>query len=106
MYKRTSWGWAITALLLGGALYFLMTTKFRLGIDLQGGTELTYQLDLSRAEAGGPSIPEQVKTVVANRLDIYGLKEISLAVQGEDRLLVQLPGASDSQDVDQLKRQI
>jgi SecD/SecF fusion protein len=105
MYKRTFWGFALTAFILGGAIYFLTTTGFRLGIDLRGGTELTYQLDLSRAETGR-NVAEEVKNTVAQRLDIYGLKEISIAVQGEDRLVVQLPGASDSQEVENLERQI
>src|SRR5213594_1164140 len=97
MYKRTGWGFAIMALILGGCIYYLTTGRFILGIDLRGGTELTYELDLSRVEE---------QTATANRLDIYGLKEISIAVQGENRLVVQLPGAQDSQDVAFLKQQI
>src|SRR5207249_3918954 len=101
------WGFALIALIIGGCIYFLSTSNFNLGIDLRGGTELTYSLDLSRfsVEQGGPSPAEQVKTVIANRLDIYGLKEISIAVQGDDRLVIQLPGA-DTQEVENLRRLI
>src|SRR5262245_19669972 len=108
MYKRTGYGFALIALIVGGCIYFLSTSTFNLGIDLRGGTELTYGLDLSHVaptEQGGPTPAEQVKNVIAQRLDIYGLKEISIAVQGDDRLVIQLPGA-DSQEVDNLKRLI
>src|SRR5262245_56927167 len=69
------------------------------GCDLGGpkrpseGTELIYALDLSRfsAEQGGPTPADQVKTVVANRLDIYGLKEFAVDVKDGDRISVLLP---------------
>ncbi len=106
MFKKTRWGFALVALILGGCIYFLYSAKFILGIDLRGGTELVYKLDLSRVEEEGAQIAEEVKDMIAKRLDLYGLKEISIAVQGTDRLVVQLPGASDSQEVENLKRQV
>ncbi len=106
MYKRTGFGFAIIALIIGGSLYFITTGNYRLGIDLSGGTELTYELDLSRLAEEGPAVAEQVKDIVASRLDAFGLREISIAVQGGNRLVVQLPGASDSQEIDFLKKQI
>src|SRR5262245_53178260 len=106
MFKKTGWGFALIALILGGCIYFLTTGKFNLGIDLRGGTELVYQLDLSRVEGEAATVADQVKTIIAQRLDIYGLKEISIAIQGNDRLVVQVPGAADSGDVEQIRRQI
>ncbi len=108
MLKKTGWSFTLIGLILGGCIFFLATGKFNLGIDLRGGTELTYQLDLSRVEekGTGQSAAETIKTTVANRLDIFGLKEISIAVQGSDRLVVQFPGAKDSQEVDNLKSQV
>jgi len=99
MYKKTGWGFALVAIILGGCIYFLFSTKFILGIDLRGGTELTYELDLGLSEKEGKAVVQEVKEQIAKRLDMYGLKEISIAAQGENRLVVQLPGAEGSQEV-------
>ncbi len=106
MYKRTGWGFAIIALIIGGSLYFITTGNYRLGIDLSGGTELTYELDLSRVADEGPAVAETVKDIVSKRLDAFGLREINIAVTGGNRLVVQLPGASDSQEISFLKQQV
>ncbi len=107
MYKKTGWGFAIIAAILGLAIYTLFAVKPQLGIDLQGGTELIYQLDLKNLEysADTAHLAETIKDRVAERLDGLGLKEISIATQGSDRIVVQLPGA-DSQTIENYKRQI
>ncbi|HVR73302.1 MAG TPA: protein translocase subunit SecD, partial [Planctomycetota bacterium] len=61
--------------------------------------------DLSRIERDRSSVAEEVKDIISKRLDAYGLKEISISVQGEDHIVVQLPG-SDTQSVEELKMQI
>jgi len=68
---------------------------FQLGLDLQGGVHLLYQADLSR-------IPEEERTeamaglrdVIARRVDLFGVKEPVVQVQG-DRLIVELAGVID-----------
>ena len=104
MYKKTGFGFSLIALILGGCLYFLARYDFKLGIDLVGGTELVYELDLSAIEGNPSLVAEQVKNIVAERLDIYGLKEISIAIQGQNRMVVQVPGAA--QDVEQIRYQV
>ena len=105
MYKRTRWGLVSLTLLVALCVWAISTVALQLGIDLQGGTELTYQLDLSRIERDRKDVADKVKDIIAKRLNAYGMKELSVSVQGADRLVVQLPG-TDSQAVDQLKRQI
>ncbi|MGH2627918.1 MAG: protein translocase subunit SecD, partial [Anaerolineales bacterium] len=106
MHKKTGWAFALIALILGGCIYFLSTGTFLLGIDLRGGTELVYDLDMSLLADAGPGVAEEQKKIVANRLDIFGLKEISISIQGGNRMVVQVPGASDSQDVEVIRRLI
>lgn len=105
MYKRTAWGMAGLVLLVALSVWTLSTVPIQLGIDLRGGTELIYELDLSRIEYDRGGVAETVKDTIAKRLDAYGLKEISVAVQGQDRLVIQLPG-TDERTVRDLKRQI
>ncbi len=88
MYKKTFWGFAFLALIIGLAVWLVTATGIQYGIDLQGGTELTYRLDLSRIEGDRTKVAEQVKNIIGKRLNAYGLKEISVSVQGEDQIVV------------------
>ena len=40
-----------------------------------------------------------VKRIISNRLNRYGVKEISIATQGEDRIIVQVPGADNADEI-------
>ena len=105
MYKRTRWGFAALAILVGLCLWLFASVDIKYGIDLRGGTLLSYKLDLSQIDQDRSSVAEQVKDIIARRLNSYGLKEISVAVQGEDHLIVRLPG-TDPQSAEEIKRQI
>ncbi len=63
---------------------------FRLGIDLQGGTSLIYQL---RAPEGGeaPSAKE-ARRVITGRIDPQGTRGYTVRPIGEHRLEIVLPG--------------
>ncbi len=105
MYKKTFWGFTVLALVIAFAIWLLYQVPIQLGIDLRGGTELTYRLDLSLVETSRADVGEQVKNIISRRLNAYGLKEINVSVQGDDHLVVQLPG-TDAQSVSDLKRQV
>ncbi len=105
MYKRTRWGFAVLAIFIGFGVWLLGQVPLQYGIDLRGGTELTYRLDLRDVEGDQSQVVAQVKDIIAKRLNAYGLKEISVSVQGDDHLVVQLPG-TDEQSVGHIKRQV
>ena len=69
----------------------------RYGLDLQGGVHIIYQADLSSIEAGGRD--EALKGAVAileNRINPLGVTEPVIQIQGDDRIVVDLPGLSIS----------
>ena len=111
MIKRTGTGWAFLAGFIALCVYTLHTDEgffknINQGIDLQGGTELQYKLDLSSIKgAANSDVTEQIKDIISNRLDIYGLKEIRIAIEGSDRLVVTIPG-SDSASTEFIQEQI
>ena len=107
MYKRTRWGFTFLALFTAGCIWLLYSVgdKFPLGIDLKGGTELIYELDLSHVPRDTRTVANEVKDIIARRLNTFGLKELSLAVEGDNRLVVQLPGSGEA-TVKSLKDQI
>ncbi len=69
--------------------------EMRLGLDLQGGIHMVYRADLSKVEAGEEaSIMDGVVAVIGNRINPLGVTEPVIQKQGEDRILVELPGLS------------
>ncbi len=69
----------------------------RLGLDLEGGTHLIYQVDYQKIDPQkvGKDDMEGVKKKIERRIEDYGVTEPTIQLQGEDRILVQLPGIKD-----------
>ena len=114
MLKHTGRGFLILALLVAGSLYALKPNfgenaaeqGLKRGIDLIGGTELVYEIDLDDVPSSSrATIVDDVKMVITNRFDAFGLKEISIATAGRDRLIIQLPGF-DNAELQRMKQQI
>ena len=65
----------------------------RLGLDLQGGIHLVYQADLSNvATADISNTMQGVIAVIQNRVNPLGVSEPLIQRQGQDRIIVELPG--------------
>ena len=79
----------------GWNLPHVIDVPFKLGLDLQGGTQLLYQADLS-------AVPEEEKRermsglrdLIEQRVNHFGVAEPLVQVQG-DRLIVELAGVVD-----------
>src|SRR3989338_1591006 len=80
------------------------TGTFKLGLDLNGGTELTYRADVSTVKSGSVSdAMASLRDVIERRINIFGGSEPIVAVENpgivtggsEHRLLVELPGVTD-----------
>src|SRR3989344_2676550 len=80
---------------LGGRLNFLPNVPFRLGLDLVGGTHLVYQADLSDTTGDQSDAMEGVRDVIERRVNIFGVSEPIVQVEGKDRLVVELAGIQD-----------
>ncbi|MFA7244389.1 MAG: protein translocase subunit SecD [Patescibacteria group bacterium] len=65
--------------------------KALLGLDLQGGTELIYQADLSQSTNKTTDLTN-LKNVFRNRIDRLGVGEPTIQTTGTDRILIELPG--------------
>ena len=82
---------------------FLKNHPFRLGLDLSGGTHLTYKADISSVPAGqvGDSM-NALRDVIERRINIFGVSEPVVQVQhsgfvsgADEQLIVDLPGVTD-----------
>lgn len=107
MFKKIGGGFTLVGLILAGCVLALTNYNVKYGIDLQGGTELTYTLDLSQLPGDRrATAAEEVKTQLVNRMNAFGLKSLPIAVIGSDTLVVQIPEADDNEEVEDLKRRI
>ena len=104
---------AVFALIIGFLLaYFVWSTqadptssyRFRLGLDLAGGTELVYKADMSQTAAGERSDAlSALQGVIERRVKLFGVAEPLVQTERisvlsgitEDRLIVDLPGVTD-----------
>jgi len=75
--------------------------KFTLGLDLQGGVSLVYQADLSGV-ADKTTAMSGLRDVIERRINMFGVSEPVIQIQGQDRLLVELPGVTNVQQAIQM----
>lgn len=76
---------------------------FKLGLDLSGGSHLVYRADVSQiATSQVADSMSSLRDVIERRINIFGVSEPSIQVQdggfsnqGEQRLIVDLPGVTD-----------
>ncbi len=79
---------------LGWTLPHFWDRPYVLGLDLQGGVNLVYQADLSTVDDKAGSMAG-LRDVIERRVNLFGVSEPIVQVQGQDRLLVELPGVKD-----------
>ncbi|WP_341732688.1 protein translocase subunit SecD [Microcoleus sp. EPA2] len=94
---------ALIFVLIIAATTVIVTLPTRLGLDLQGGSQLTIQVKTT------PTIPkidqgmlEAVRRIVENRVNGLGVSEALVQTVGEDQIIVQLPGVNDPQQAERV----
>ncbi|MFT5092268.1 MAG: SecD/SecF fusion protein [Porticoccaceae bacterium] len=81
---------------------------FRLGIDLAGGTNLVYQVDMTAANESGKDVNRSIDNMVGainRRINPSGTEEVTVRRVGSDRIEIIIPGA-DQAYVDEMKDRI
>ncbi len=118
--------YALAALLIGcGVAYFVYSSEprmnvsphhvrtpaaftkfpFKLGLDLSGGSHLIYKADISGLQGESPKdAMDALRDVIERRVNLFGVSEPVVQIQegtfangGEQRLIVDLPGITDTQ---------
>lgn len=101
----------VLLVLVAGVGFFVYTTEitpdnkyaFKLGLDLNGGTELAYRADVSKITGGDiGGAMASLRDVIERRVNLFGVSEPVVQVENpgvvgsnEHRLLVGLPGVTD-----------
>ena len=82
---------------------FSVNKKFdlKLGLDLAGGSQLVFEADMSKIPADKQSTAlGGVRNIIERRVNLFGVSEPTVQTsqfQGKDRVIVDLPGVSDTQ---------
>jgi preprotein translocase subunit SecD len=103
----------IAAVLIGFFNYYSQVTPgswagkfpFKLGLDLNGGTHLVYQADVSKLSPGDISVSmDALRNVIERRVNAFGVSEPLVQVEqggvlgsaeAQEKLIVELPGVTD-----------
>ncbi|MFA5089521.1 MAG: protein translocase subunit SecD [Candidatus Omnitrophota bacterium] len=85
-------------LLLSACAYFAfpLDKRINLGLDLKGGMHLVLKIDTSHLSAKSKEdAADRALEVIRNRIDEFGVREPTIQKQGNDQIIVQLPGVTD-----------
>jgi protein-export membrane protein SecD len=75
--------------------------SYVLGLDLQGGVSLVYQADLSTVSDKSGAM-SGLRDVIERRVNMFGVSEPVVQIQGQDRLTVELPGVTNVEQAIQM----
>lgn len=95
--RKRRYGTILIFLATAFAVLSVRNMGIKRGIDLQGGSEFVVRLEQGETPDGQakPVTPEAVQQAIAileKRLNPEGQKDLMLAPQGTDRILIQMPG--------------
>lgn len=70
--------------------------KINLGLDLQGGMHVVLKVDTAKLplDARKDALDRAIE-IIRNRIDQFGVGEMSIQRQGKENIIVQLPGVTD-----------
>jgi SecD/SecF fusion protein len=70
--------------------------KINLGLDLQGGMHVVLKVDTDKIplDTRKDALDRAIE-IIRNRIDQFGVGEMSIQKQGKDKIIVQLPGVTD-----------
>lgn len=81
-----------------------VVSDIKLGLDLQGGFEVLYKVESLKKD--GPKVTEEMvtdtSTALLNRINVLGVSEPNIQVEGDNRIRVQLAGVEDQESAREL----
>ncbi len=105
MYDKFGWKYLLTAAIVVFSGVALSWSGINLGLDLRGGVEIIYRLDFGGQQTVSASTTEDTVKVLRERIDTLGIKELSIRSLGNDKVVIQVPSATDS-EIEKIKGQI
>lgn len=102
---KKSWIISITITIALIFLLMISTSKnileeLKLGLDLQGGFEILYEVQDPYEEKNIPEeeLVKQTAALISDRIDLLGISEPVITIEDEDRIRIQVPGVKDQEE--------
>lgn len=90
---------AVVIGLVAASLVAIAAKPAVLGLDLQGGVEVVLQGQPTETSEVTPEAIERSVEIIRSRVDAFGVAEPEIQTQGDDQIVVALPGADNPQQV-------
>ncbi|MCA0173938.1 protein translocase subunit SecD [Bacillus sp. RAR_GA_16] len=99
--------WVLSIVLTIGIIFLLMIStsknileELKLGLDLQGGFEILYEVQdpYEKSSASKEELVSQTASLISDRLNVLGISEPVMTIEDEDRIRVQVPGVKDQEE--------
>ena len=74
----------------------------KLGLDLQGGVQVEYQALPNNGVSPDAGDMNTIRDIIERRVNSIGVSEPEVVTQGNDRIIVSLPGATDVDEITRL----
>jgi SecD/SecF fusion protein len=92
--------------LLVGCLALAINVKPNLGLDLKGGAQFVFQAEGTEQTPANAENVDKTLQVLRGRVDSLGVSEPTLVRQGENRILVELPGVASDEEAQEAEERI
>ena len=98
--RRNVWLLVVMALLVIGsiAMFTPPQEKINQGLDIQGGLSVVLTAHNNDGSDVSTEDMESSRAIIENRVNALGASEAVVQIQGNDQILVQIPGLSDTEE--------
>lgn len=94
---------ALVLVLGGGVLFSNASWLPKLGLDLEGGTEIILTPQLQGGQTISSDELNQAVSIIRERVDASGVSEAQVSTQGSDNIVVSIPGQPDQATLNRIK---
>ncbi|MCP3423191.1 protein translocase subunit SecD [Nocardioides pinisoli] len=92
--------------LLVGCVALAVNVKPNLGLDLRGGAQFIFEAEGTEQTPATAENVDKTLEVLRGRVDALGVSESTLVRQGENRILVELPGVTSDEEAQRAEERI
>lgn len=95
--RRNVWLLVIAAIAIIASIFAFTppTERINQGLDIQGGLSVVLTANNTDGSAISDEDLEKSRSIIESRVNMLGASEATVAVQGDNQILVQIPGATD-----------
>lgn len=98
--RRNLWLLIATIVLVLGSIFLFMPPQDRInqGLDIQGGLSVVLSANSTDGSDVSSDDMEKSRSIIESRVNALGASESVVQLQGDNQILVQIPGISDTQE--------